>query len=136
MTSNGRLTKISTKPIYVFLTSVFTHMLPPEVRHYLREVRRVLRPQGRCLMTFLLPTSSLWTWCAQAALIAGSPTRATAISTTSAKRPEAAVAHREDDVMGFIKQAGFELHVPIRYGYWPGRQVQDPGPGHRGGQAV
>src|SRR5919197_667302 len=29
---------------FVLLTSVFTHMLPPEVRHYLREIRRVLRP--------------------------------------------------------------------------------------------
>ena len=39
---------------FVFLTSVFTHMLPPEVRRYMSEVRRVLRPSGRCLMTFFL----------------------------------------------------------------------------------
>ena len=39
---------------FAFLTSVFTHMRPPEMRHYLGEIRRVLRPGGRCLMTFFL----------------------------------------------------------------------------------
>ena len=39
---------------FAFLTSVFTHMRPPEVRHYLGQIRRVLRPGGRCLMTFFL----------------------------------------------------------------------------------
>src|SRR5262249_6440676 len=37
---------------FVFLTSVFTHMLPAEVAQYLREVRRVLRPAGRCPAAF------------------------------------------------------------------------------------
>ena len=31
---------------FVFLTSVFTHMRPPEMRHYLGQIRRVLRPGG------------------------------------------------------------------------------------------
>jgi SAM-dependent methyltransferase len=39
---------------FVFLTSVFTHMRAPAVRRYLREIRRVLRPGGRCLSTWYL----------------------------------------------------------------------------------
>ena len=39
---------------FVLLTSVFTHMLPEEVKHYLKEIHRVLRPGGKCLMTFFL----------------------------------------------------------------------------------
>lgn len=35
----------------IFLFSVFTHMLPVEVEHYLSEIYRVLRPGGRCLAT-------------------------------------------------------------------------------------
>lgn len=35
----------------VFLTSVFTHMFPPDVEHYLDEISRVLKPGGRCLCT-------------------------------------------------------------------------------------
>jgi len=37
----------------VFLLSVLTHMLPPTARHYFHEIRRVLRPTGRCLASML-----------------------------------------------------------------------------------
>jgi SAM-dependent methyltransferase len=40
----------------VVLTSVFTHMLPTEVAHYLDEIARILRPNGRCYATFSLLT--------------------------------------------------------------------------------
>lgn len=39
---------------FVFLTSVFTHMLPQEVEHYITEIARVLRPGGRCLASVFL----------------------------------------------------------------------------------
>jgi SAM-dependent methyltransferase len=39
----------------IFLISVFTHMLPEEVSHYIDEISRMLKPGGRCLMsTFLM----------------------------------------------------------------------------------
>lgn len=37
----------------VFLISVFTHMLPGTIDHYLQEISRVLKPGGRCLATML-----------------------------------------------------------------------------------
>ncbi|HWO99696.1 MAG TPA: methyltransferase domain-containing protein [Methylococcus sp.] len=39
---------------FVFLTSVFTHMLPAGLENYLREISRVLRPEGRCAITFFI----------------------------------------------------------------------------------
>ena len=39
---------------FVFLTSVFTHLLPAEVDNYLSQISRVLRPGGRCLATFFV----------------------------------------------------------------------------------
>jgi SAM-dependent methyltransferase len=38
----------------VFLSSVFTHMLPDGVANYIAEIGRVLKPRGRCVATFFL----------------------------------------------------------------------------------
>lgn len=38
----------------VVLTSVFTHMMPEEVQHYLNEIQRVLKPGGKCFATFFI----------------------------------------------------------------------------------
>lgn len=40
----------------VILTSVFTHMQPEDVAHYLKEIRRVMKPTGRCFATFFIIT--------------------------------------------------------------------------------
>jgi SAM-dependent methyltransferase len=39
---------------FILLASVFTHMLPDEVVQYLREIRRVLKPEGTCVSSFFL----------------------------------------------------------------------------------
>ncbi|TKG95615.1 class I SAM-dependent methyltransferase [Puteibacter caeruleilacunae] len=38
----------------VFLFSVFTHMTIEEIAHYLREISRVMKADGKCLMTMFL----------------------------------------------------------------------------------
>jgi SAM-dependent methyltransferase len=38
----------------ILLKSVFTHMRPEEVQNYLQEIRRLLKPLGRCLASFFL----------------------------------------------------------------------------------
>lgn len=37
---------------FVFATSVFTHMLPEQITHYLSEINRVLKPCGTCFITW------------------------------------------------------------------------------------
>lgn len=39
---------------YILLSSVFTHMLPDAVEHYVREIARVLVPGGRCIESYFL----------------------------------------------------------------------------------
>ena len=41
-----------------FLFSVFTHLSVAEIGHYLTEIDRVLRPDGKCLATFFLYNDS------------------------------------------------------------------------------
>ncbi len=42
----------------VFLFSVFTHMKTEEIAHYLKEINRVLKPNGECLATFFIYDNS------------------------------------------------------------------------------
>jgi SAM-dependent methyltransferase len=106
---------------FVFLTSVFTHMLPPEVRHYLDEIQRVLRPRGRCFLTFFLLDGH-----ALKAIRAGRAKRRFAPEGDGFRydvehRPEAAVAYRDEDARALIQGAGLRLHAPIEHGRWTGR---------------
>lgn len=39
---------------FIFLTSVFTHMLPLDLQHYLDEISRVLKKGGTCFFTIFL----------------------------------------------------------------------------------
>ncbi|MCL9807301.1 class I SAM-dependent methyltransferase [Flavobacterium amniphilum] len=39
---------------FIFLTSVFTHMLPEDVENYIREMRRVIKKDKICLATFFI----------------------------------------------------------------------------------
>ncbi len=109
---------------FAFLTSVFTHMLPADVRQYLSEVRRVLRPGGRCLATFFVLDAE-----ARARIQAGrveTPRRfqhdiggAWAVDPQLA---EAAVAYSESTVQDFFRTAGLSIQEPILYGAWSGRE--------------
>jgi SAM-dependent methyltransferase len=109
---------------FVLLTSVFTHMLPEDVRHYLSEIRRVLRPDCRCLMTFFLLNDH-----AREAIREGRTHRrfehqGDGYSYDIEKVHEGAVAYEDVDVLAYLREVGFELHVPITYGRWAGRPAQ------------
>lgn len=44
---------------FVYLVSVFTHMLPADMQHYLREISRVLKPGGKCICSFWLTDTTV-----------------------------------------------------------------------------
>ncbi len=105
----------------VSLTSVFTHMFPDDVNHYLDEIVRVLKPGGRCMSTyFLLNDESL------ALIKAGKPVfkfkhERPGYRTTDAKRPEAAIALPEAFIRSLHEKCGLTIQEPLRYGSWCGR---------------
>jgi len=108
---------------FICLTSVFTHMLPPDMAHYLKEIRRVLRPGGRCLMTcFLINEES-------AGLIERGRSQLSfrhplaGCFTTNIKVPERAIAYREADLLTMLEAAGLSLHGDVHYGAWCGRST-------------
>ncbi len=107
---------------FVYLTSVFTHMLPSEVSHYLDEIRRVLRPSGRSLMTFFLLNAD-----ARAAIEAGEARRTFRHEGDGYRfdirgEPERAIAYEEEDATAMIAAAGLEIEGRVHHGTWTGRQ--------------
>ncbi len=104
---------------FAFATSVFTHMLPADVQHYLAEASRVLRPGGRYLFTFfVLPEG--WD---PGRFKAGVDFRYDMgeFWVYDKNEPEAAVAYPEQTVRGLLSTAGLTVKEPIRYGAWSGR---------------
>jgi ubiquinone/menaquinone biosynthesis C-methylase UbiE len=103
---------------FAFATSLFTHLMRDEARHYLAETARVLKPGGSCLLTFFLLTPE-----AERAIAAGTATLAFAHPipggrTTDAAQPEAATAFPAADVRAWCEEAGLRLREPIHHGVW------------------
>ena len=104
----------------VLLKSVFTHMRPPEVENYFKEIARLLTDKGRCLSTFFLLNQTQeklrkdglnkldfrfgddkWRY----------------IRKTS---PESAIAYNEEFLKEILDRAGLIIAEPVFYGTWSG----------------
>lgn len=103
---------------FVFLTSVFTHMLPADLENYLCEIARVLKPGGRALITFFLMNKE-----SSALVAAGKCTKdfrygMEGYFTTDVDDPEAAIAYDENVVIELLSKYGLSIELPIQYGSW------------------
>jgi ubiquinone/menaquinone biosynthesis C-methylase UbiE len=107
---------------FVFLTSVFTHMLPEDVNNYLNEVARVLKRNRRCL-------ASLYVLNDQSRALMLKPEsqhnfghRMGVYSVEDPMQPEGAVAYEEPYVRKAVALSGMKLLEPIQFGTWCGRK--------------
>jgi len=107
---------------FVFLKSVFTHMLPEDLENYLSEVARVMRSGGRCLISyFLLNTESLQLVDAKSSTLDFKHASGT-YRTTNQTVPEEAVAYNEEYVHNLYDKFGLHIIEPVYYGSWCGRK--------------
>lgn len=107
---------------FIFLTSIFTHLLPAAMANYLAEVARTLKPEGRCFITYFLRNP------AAIALMASGHSKfkfdhaiVDHCWAADATNLEAAVAYDEDYVRQLYQRNGLGLLEPIHYGAWCGR---------------
>jgi SAM-dependent methyltransferase len=106
---------------FVVLGSVFTHMLPDDLKNYLREVARMLETGGRCLISyFLLNEESL------RHVEAGEGTLDLKYvfdnyRVISLEVPEDAIAFDESWVKNLYEEMGLKI-VRLDYGSWCGRK--------------
>lgn len=113
---------------FVFLTSVFTHMLPGDLETYLRELARVLKPNGLCFTTyFLLNDKSRELLASKASTIAFDH-EIEGCLTAKKECPEYALAYDEAVIRGLHKKYDLRIREPIYYGNWAGRLAVAPLP--------
>jgi SAM-dependent methyltransferase len=106
----------------VLLKSVFTHMRPPEVESYIREVSRLLKNGGRCLMTFFLLNEEQGRLEAEGRQQLQFSFGAGVWRYVYEHRAESAVAYKESYIRGLLRECGLILQEPICYGRWTGRR--------------
>ena len=107
---------------FAFATSVLTHLREPDAAQYIGEIGRVLRPGGRCLVTFFL-----WNDEAHGHVGAGESYYSFAHADGHARyespdSPEAAIAYEESWVDERFSAAGLDIEQR-RYGEWCGREA-------------
>jgi SAM-dependent methyltransferase len=103
---------------FAFATSLFTHLLRDETRHYLTETARVLRPGGTCLLTFFLltPEAEREIAAGRAALEFRHPIEGG--MTTDPRQPEEAVAFPAGEICALLAEVGLSVREPLHPGLW------------------
>jgi SAM-dependent methyltransferase len=108
---------------FVFLTSVFTHMLPTEIDNYVSEVQRVLRPGGRSLATWFLINEDSEALMRRGRSAIDFRHALPGYTVANPAVPEEAVAYAESAMLAAYRRHALELMVPIQYGSWCGRSA-------------
>jgi SAM-dependent methyltransferase len=101
---------------FVFLVSVFTHMLPGDMEHYLAEIARVMRPGATCSTSFWLSREPL-----------GEPYQrwSDVADVYRVDEPEHGVVFREDHVVGVLADLGLRVER-----LWRGSRFGHEDPDH------
>ncbi|MGH9459585.1 MAG: class I SAM-dependent methyltransferase, partial [Vicinamibacteria bacterium] len=106
---------------FIFLTSVFTHMYPADIQHYLLEITRMLRPTGRLFSTFFILNDK------QRILAEKGKNEIDFRFPRGVYRirdeaiPESAIAVEERALRDMFHLAGLVIQEPIHFGAWSGR---------------
>jgi SAM-dependent methyltransferase len=106
---------------FVFLTSVFTHMMPAAIERYMNEIARVLSPGGRCLVTFFLLNAESRQLISENRSTQRFSDTAQSYAVVDPAHPEDAVAFDENWTLAHMAHAGLNPRLPARYGSWCGR---------------
>ncbi|MDC0498973.1 class I SAM-dependent methyltransferase [Candidatus Pseudothioglobus singularis] len=107
---------------FVFLTSVFTHMLPKDIESYLSEIKRVLVSEGKCFATFFLLNDESKRLIENGASEINFKYQIGECLTDNPDAPEEAIAYEEDNVLTMLDSQNFKLIDSIKFGSWPGRE--------------
>lgn len=106
---------------FVFLTSVFTHMMPDDMENYLAEISRVLKQEGACLITFFLLNKESENNIREKKSRLNFENNYGNYSVENEETPENAVSYNEGYVRNLFGKYKLNIVEPINYGSWCGR---------------
>lgn len=104
----------------IMLASVFTHMMPPDIEQYLREMARMLADDGMALISLFLVNSQRLEGAPKPIVEAKFPYPRGPYRLASEKYPELDIAFDESLILDMVDRAGLKLQQPILWGAWTG----------------
>ena len=107
---------------FIFLTSVFTHMYPADIQHYLCEIARMLRPTGRLFSTFFILNPEQRALAEKGRNHIDFRFERGIYRIRNEEIPESAVAIQEQALRAMFGEAGLLIQDPVRFGVWSGRE--------------
>ena len=107
---------------FVFLTSVFTHMLPGDMENYLSEIARVLKNEGRVFITYFLLNPESLKLIEEKLSFHNFKYELRGCRVEYENVPEGAVAYDESAIRGLYQKYALSISEPIYYGTWCGRK--------------
>jgi len=105
----------------ILLISVFTHLLPEDTEHYLREIARLLQRDGRGFFTFFLLNERQRSLAKQGRNTLDFKYGVGPYRTRDESVPESAIAYDEIYILELLSKCELELREPVYYGTWSGR---------------
>ena len=106
---------------FIFLTSVFTHMLLEDVQHYVAEIIRLLKPHGRVFSTWFLvndASKTLMQANKDVPQILQEYDNEGKCFVEYTKVPEEMVGYEEKYIETLFRENSLFIEFPIRYGRW------------------
>jgi ubiquinone/menaquinone biosynthesis C-methylase UbiE len=100
----------------VIMTSVLTHVLEDDLRHYIAEVGRVLSPSGAAFVSFFLFDDDAEAKAGMERHGIAFPYLHGGVAFNREDHPGNAVAYRESLVRGLFADAGLTVREPVHYG--------------------
>ena len=106
---------------FIYLTSVFTHMLPLDLENYLSEISRVLRKGGRTLITYFLLNEEAENLINSGRSIHKLAHKYENCRVEHEERPEDVVAYEETEIRALYEKFNLS-YSSVHYGNWCGRK--------------
>jgi len=98
---------------FVFLFSVFTHLVLEDMKNYLFEISRVLKREGKCMITFFLLNENISSTELE---IGGEKLKYQfeGYRSIDSKMPEQAIAYEENLIRKLFAECGLEIDEPLK----------------------